>query len=197
MLPANGASSSTPPSSPSKVSAQTSPNGDEKEQSPDGTSKTDTPYSSPSRASSQMSPNGDDKAQSPDGTGKIATPFSPSRSSAPTSPNVNNSNSKALSDNVTSGGGPVSSPGRAASNVTTDGSPVQSQIKRSSIFTIARTQHMAHSKGDHTFVLKNYSGETNSQGNPHGYGRYEYADGSRYEGDWINSYRHGKGKCNY
>jgi len=38
-----------------------------------------------------------------------------------------------------------------------------------------------------------YIGEVNAQHKPHGKGTYYYADGSVYEGDWVNNEMHGKG----
>ena len=42
-----------------------------------------------------------------------------------------------------------------------------------------------------------YEGETNEDGEPHGLGVYEYADGGRYEGGFKDGERHGHGVFRY
>jgi hypothetical protein len=42
-----------------------------------------------------------------------------------------------------------------------------------------------------------YTGETNEEGNPHGHGKMEYANGEKYEGQWKDNKLHGKGKYTY
>jgi cyanophycinase len=44
---------------------------------------------------------------------------------------------------------------------------------------------------------KFYKGDTNSQGNPHGFGIYSYVDGSIYEGQWEDGIKQGKGTWTY
>jgi len=40
----------------------------------------------------------------------------------------------------------------------------------------------------------NYEGDINDNGEPHGYGRYEWVTGQYYEGDWVKGNREGYGK---
>ena len=47
------------------------------------------------------------------------------------------------------------------------------------------------------FVTNTYTGETNERGDPHGQGVGEYANGSRYEGQWKDGKWHGQGVYEY
>ena len=42
-------------------------------------------------------------------------------------------------------------------------------------------------------ISESYVGEKNSENKPHGKGKYTYADGSTYDGYWVNGVKHGSG----
>jgi hypothetical protein len=161
----------TPPPSPGKTAVQLSPSGQSQ--------KVGTPSNS-SKTIAQSSSNSNDKVASPTTSSEVAAPSSSSKTIAQSSPS---SSTKRQSLFASSGNNSASS------------SP--EKTKRPSIFSIARAQHVAHTAAEDSFTLKYYDGEKDSEGLPHGHGKYSYVDGSFYEGNWDHGKRHGKGTWTY
>ena len=147
-----------------------------------GSASTDTPPASPNISTIQVSPERSNSLQLPLDTSEVTPPSSPGETSTQTSPNGDDSNSRVQS--------PTDKKRDASPNDST--SATSSPASKSSLFSTARSQH--RDKTHNNIVLKNYEGEKNDEGLPHGFGKIDYVDGSYYEGEWQNGYRHGKGK---